>query len=285
MKRSTRIAVLAGTAVAVLVPAAMVSADLLSDGRWGGGPGNGMGNGIGNGNGMGRGNGDGSGTCLDGTATGGTMGGRMGGGMGQRGGAGAGMGARGAGGGVEVLQAQLDTIAPTALSADDEAGLVQMHEEERLAHDVYVALGDRWDVMVFDHIAAAEATHQQAIELLLDRYGIDDPAAGLAAGEFSDPEVQALYDSLVEQGSTSLTEAYRVGATIEELDIADLRDHATDAADVTLVYANLEKGSRNHLRAFARQLDALDASYTPTHLTQSEYDSIVDSDVERGPIG
>lgn len=121
--------------------------------------------------------------------------------------------------------------------------------------------------------------------MLLERYGIADPAAGKAVGDFTDPVLQGLYDQLVAAGSESLVAALSVGAEIEELDIVDLRDRATEAADIALVYSNLERGSRNHLRAFTRQLANNDATYTPTHLSQVDYDAIVSGDMEQGAGG
>ena len=86
-------------------------------------------------------------------------------------------------------------------------------------------------------------------------------------------------------GMTSLEDALRVGAIVEELDIADLRARPADAPDVAQVFASLERGSRNHLRAFVRQLDRLDADYAPTHLPQAEVDEILAGGIERGPSG
>lgn len=60
---------------------------------------------------------------------------------------------------------------------------------------------------------------------------------------------------------------------------------ATPAPDIALVDANLEKGSRNHLRAFTRQLTANGATYTPSYISQEQYDEIVAGDMERGPGG
>jgi hypothetical protein len=185
----------------------------------------------------------------------------------------------------EDLKTQLDAIPRADLTAEEEAGLLRMREEEKLAHDVYVALGQSWGTKAFTNIAAAEQTHADAVGTLLDRYEIADPSEGKGAGSFTDPAIQDLYASLVEQGSGSLVDALTVGATIEDLDIADLQARATDTADIALVYANLEKGSRNHLRAFTKQLDRNGASYTPTHITQAEYDAIVSSDMERGSGG
>ncbi|MGE0307746.1 MAG: DUF2202 domain-containing protein, partial [Acidimicrobiia bacterium] len=126
------------------------------------------------------------------------------------------------------------------------------------------------------------STHTDAVMALLERYGLNDPAAANAPGEFTNPEIQSLYSTLVAQGSTSLVDALTVGATIEDLDIADLQARATTTPDIAMVYANLEKGSRDHLRAFVKQLTNQGATYTPTHITQDAYEAIVSSDLERG---
>lgn len=186
----------------------------------------------------------------------------------------------------DQTQAALDGLpVATLLTEAERDGLVWMREEEKLALDVYQALHDRWQLPVFDNIAGAEATHTDSVKVLLDRYGLADPAEGMAAGSFRDLQIQALYDDLVAQGSRSLVDALTVGATIEDLDIADLRARATDTPDIALVYANLEKGSRNHLRAFSAQLDGQGTTYTPVHIAQADYDAIVASGIERGRAG
>lgn len=146
--------------------------------------------------------------------------------------------------------------APTTpLSSQEEADLRFMREEEKLARDVYTALYAEWQLPVFNNIAAAEQTHMDAVKVLLDRYGPSDPAAGKAAGVFTDPALQALYDDLVAQGRASVEAAIAVGILIEETDIADLEDSLaqTAHADISLVYNNLLRASNNHLAAFERQ--------------------------------
>lgn len=160
-------------------------------------------------------------------------------------------------------------------------GLEWMREEEKLALDVYDALAAQWGARIFDNISDSEQTHTDAVLALLDRYGIVDPAAGRAPGAFTDPAIQALYDHLVAQGGQSLAAALEVGATIEDLDIVDLQQRATTTPDIAAVYANLEKGSRNHLRSFVSQLAALGIDYAPQHLTAEAYEAIIDSAIER----
>jgi hypothetical protein len=170
------------------------------------------------------------------------------------------------------------------LSDAEADGLVYMREEEKLARDVYMALYDTWGLAVFDNIANSEQTHMDAVLTLLDRYGVDDPAFGQGVGEFANEELQALYDQLVFQGSQSLTDALRVGAAIEEIDIVDLQTHSaqTDNLDIQQVYQSLMRGSENHLRAFVSTLEVQGAAYQPEFLSQEAYDAIMSGSAGSG---
>lgn len=170
-------------------------------------------------------------------------------------------------------------VAPAAeLSPEEAADLAYMREEEKVAQDVYLAFYDQWNLPVFRNIAAAEATHMAAVGTLLDRYGLPDPASGNPAGVFDDPDLQALYDDLVAQGSESLAAALYVGTIIEEVDILDLEESIarTDKADIQLVYQNLLRGSGNHLRAFAGQWERVTGdTFAPQYLDQAAYEAIM----------
>lgn len=184
-----------------------------------------------------------------------------------------------------TLGTALNQIPVGTLTTAEGDGLTYMREEEKLAGDVYLALFAKWNLPIFQNIAASEATHTAAIKTLLDRYGLHDPAANQAVGAFTNTTLQGLYDQLVAQGSQSLADALRVGATIEDLDIVDLdqRSAQTDTADIQLVYANLKKGSRNHLRSFTTLLkDQTGTSYQPQYLSQAAYDAIITTPRESG---
>ena len=189
-----------------------------------------------------------------------------------------------AGGSATSLEKVLASTSAQPVDDGEAAGLVTMREEEKVARDVYTALYARWQSPVFKNIAASEQKHMDAVLALLRRYGITDPVGSHPAGAFSDPAMQQLYESLVAQGSASLTEAYTVGALIEDLDIADLQRHLkeTDNTDITRVYQNLERGSRNHMRSFVSSLSSSGVSYTPQYISQEEFDAIVASGTERG---
>ncbi|WP_374244004.1 DUF2202 domain-containing protein [Zoogloea sp.] len=184
-----------------------------------------------------------------------------------------------------ALGSTLAALPVEALSAAEAASLAYMREEEKLAYDVYSRLDAMWgrQLPIFANIAQSEATHTEAVRQLLVRYTLTDPAANLSAGLFTVPVLQQLYHDLVAQGATSLIAALQVGATIEEIDIVDLETAlpTIDNQDIRLVYGNLLKGSRNHLRAFVQALAQQGVTYTPAYLTTDTYSAIVTTAFER----
>lgn len=52
--------------------------------------------------------------------------------------------------------------------------------------------------------------------------------------------------------------------------------------NTSLVLENLLRGSRNHLRAFNRQLAAMGITYNPVYISQDEFDQVVNSPMEQG---
>jgi hypothetical protein len=184
-----------------------------------------------------------------------------------------------------LLQAKLGSLLTGNLSfSESELDiLLHMKEEEKLAGDVYTALYEKWGTKIFSNISRAEDTHMNAVLLLLQNHGDDYTQVG-EPGEFSNPDFQELYGQLVGKGSESLEEAFKVGALIEELDIKDLEEYLDEVTNenIIFVFENLVKGSRNHLRAFNRQLTRLGIAYEPEYITQEEYDQIVNSPMETG---
>jgi hypothetical protein len=168
--------------------------------------------------------------------------------------------------------------ATTDLTDQEIQGLQYMHEEEKLARDVYTKLNEKWpDLAIFSNIAQSEQKHMDSIKKLLDKYGIDDPAEGNDIGVFTNQELQSLFNQLVTEGEQSLINALTVGGKIEELDITDLNNYIglTDKYDITRVYSNLVEGSKNHLRAFVKELTTQGFTYVPFYLSQQEFDDII----------
>ncbi|MCK5476661.1 MAG: DUF2202 domain-containing protein [Candidatus Aenigmarchaeota archaeon] len=180
----------------------------------------------------------------------------------------------------------IEDIPKSQLSEEEVEGLVLMREEEKLARDVYNVLGEKWGTNIFTNIAKSEQTHTDAVKVLLDRYNIEDPVKDDSIGVFNSNELDELYKTLVKQGSLSLLDALKVGATVEDLDIKDLNELSakTDNADIITTYNNLNKGSRNHLRAYIKQIENNGGSYSPQYISQAEFDSIISSEQEKGQV-
>ncbi|MGB5613515.1 MAG: DUF2202 domain-containing protein [Sedimenticolaceae bacterium] len=191
-----------------------------------------------------------------------------------------------------VLFVALSTplYAKNAVLSELEIGdLTFMREEEKLARDVYAELyqyykEDGTQLLILANIAASEQKHMDAMLNLLDKYGLDDPAARMQPGEFENTTLAALYQNLVSDsdanqpvlseptsgGKVSPVAALYAGAWIEERDMLDIM-HAienTSRVNIVGVYTELLCGSRSHLRAFVKQLGPDD--YEPQILYSSD---------------
>lgn len=87
------------------------------------------------------------------------------------------------------------------------------------------------------------------------------------------------------RGNTDVVDALHVGAEIEESDILDLikqLEEVVDHEDIKMVYTNLLIGSRNHLRAFVRNLEKEGVTYQARYLEPGVYDDIISDQHENG---
>jgi hypothetical protein len=182
------------------------------------------------------------------------------------------------------MQAQITNLPNEPLNSIELTSLSFMREEEKLARDVYITLYNKWGVNIFTNISSSEQSHMDVILILLNKYNLTDPVSSNAVGVFTNITLQNLYNQLVAQGNASVLEAYKVGATIEDLDIFDLKTAliSIDNLDIRLVYDMLTKGSRNHMRSFYKNILNVGGTYTPQYISQVEFDAIINSSMETG---
>jgi len=183
----------------------------------------------------------------------------------------------------DALRNRLDSLVTGDLSTTERDDVLFMREEEKVARDVYLALLEEWGLQPHDNISDSEQSHMDAMLVLVELYDLEDPATG-TVGTFTNPELQALHDDLVAWGLESAIDSLKVGCRIEEKDMRDIqvRIDRTDEAAIKLVYENLIRGSRNHLRAFYRTLTRHGGDYEPVIISQERFDEIVSSDFETG---
>ena len=163
------------------------------------------------------------------------------------------------------------------ISEEDKDTLIYMREEEKLARDVYLILYEKWGANIFNNISKSEQRHMDMVKVLLDKYNLTDPITNDSIGVFTDENLQKLYNDLVAQGSDSLVDALRVGATIEDVDIYDLENamSETENADIIEVYTKLRNGSENHMRAFHRELQANGVGYEAQYISSDRLEEIL----------
>lgn len=147
--------------------------------------------------------------------------------------------------------------AAVQLTDEQKDELFFIYQEEKLARDVYITLGNEYpDENTFAYIQLSEQRHIDSVEQLCIKYNVDISAVNEdVIGEFVLPELQELYEQLVAAGMVSLPAALQVGIDIEILDITDLEERAVGMpSDVVRVFENLKEGSQNHLEAFTYAL-------------------------------
>jgi len=160
--------------------------------------------------------------------------------------------------------------------AGEPAALIRLHEEEVLAHDLYVALSKvHPDLMSFRNIPSSEARHRDAMAAILKEEKI--PAAQPPAGRrFLSPGLDQLFNDWLAEGKKSPADACRVGVRLEEHDIADLRKAQVDFPAHKEVFEVLEAASNNHLRAFHRNLTRHGETYQPEALAAADFKAILE---------
>ena len=162
------------------------------------------------------------------------------------------------------------------LTNDESESLIYMYEEEKLAHDVYLKMPEKYSVPVFKNITKSEAYHMKMVLDLIKKYELKDPA-GKEVGKFQNKNLQKLYNDLITKGSENLISALIVGATIEDVDIFDLEEKLSKIKneEIIKVYKQLICGSENHMRAFIGHLKNKEISYTPQYINKSRYNNII----------
>lgn len=175
-----------------------------------------------------------------------------------------------------------------SITTDEMDTLIFVREEEKLARDVYLRLYDQWQKPVFQNIANnAEQKHMDAVKILLDGYGLPDPVTSDEIGAFNDSDILKLYQDLLARGGRSLNDALHVGAYIEEYDIDDLENATNEALEgsnpmpIIETYLRLSCGSRNHLRAFVKQINNAGITYQAQLLDQQVVDLILTGEQEQ----
>lgn len=179
-----------------------------------------------------------------------------------------------------LLAALINSGAFTQIiSGNEKATILRMREEEKMARDVYQLLNEKWDQQVFSHISQSEIHHMSRMKTWVDKFDLTDPVLlnKDRRGVFTDETLQKLYNELKTSGIESKEDAFRAGAKVEEVDILDLKKALAETTNMELqsTYKYLISASENHLRAFVRNMAAMNVDYKPIVMDQKTFDEIV----------
>jgi hypothetical protein len=161
--------------------------------------------------------------------------------------------------GIAIVLMTTSSLAAEALTQEQKDTLLFIYQEEKVARDVYITLGDYYtNQKVYANIQKSEQEHMDSAQVLCEKYGVDiSNVYEEDIGVFVVPVLQELYDTLIAQGYQSELSGLMVGEYIELTDIDDL-EHAEIGmpSDVVKVYESLKAGSYNHLDAFRAAIKA-----------------------------
>ena len=115
------------------------------------------------------------------------------------------------------------SITTNTITEKEKSDLIFLREEEKLAHDVYVHSFKKYNQTIFSNISSSEQNHMNSVLNLLNTYRITDPVQNMAEGVFQNTVLQQLYTQLTLKSDSSLLKALEVGASIEDLDIYDIK--------------------------------------------------------------
>lgn len=162
-----------------------------------------------------------------------------------------------------------------SLNEAEEAGILQLREEEKLARDVYTLLEEKWGLSAFSQIKPSEQKHMDAVAKLINRYDLLDPAQE-SIGIFENQKISSLFETLMTKGEQSEVDALQVGMTVEDVDIYDIDEilSKNDNQDIQVVFTNLRNGSIKHLQRFYTDLKTLGGTYEPQHISQELFDQL-----------
>ncbi len=188
------------------------------------------------------------------------------------------------------------------LDANEQTHLMFMREEEKLARDVYLKLGEMYpNSRIFGKIDDSEQRHTIAVKEMIEQYGLEDPNTNDNVGAFTGKDYGEYftekYNLLVKRASISELEALYVGAFFEELDMQDINQCPkviveadndindvsecgkvyTDNKDVENLYDSLLDGSDSDLAGYVKNIEKHTGkgSYQAQVLPQEQVDEML----------
>ena len=168
------------------------------------------------------------------------------------------------------------------ISAVEETALLKVWQVQKLSRDLYQSFNEAWSSQIYENMSSDSQYHMDFVHILLGKFGIPVPQD--LAGIFTDQEIQNLFDLMLNAGNGSAVEALRMGAAAEDMIIDELQTLLvqTDNHEILIIYQNLLKSARNHLRLFVNELAQIGINYDPQYISGDDFLAIIATPTETG---
>ena len=168
------------------------------------------------------------------------------------------------------------------ISAVEETALLKIWQDQKLSRDLYQSFYTVYPLPIYANMLSDAQHHMDFVHILLGKFGVSVPQD--VAGLFTDQEAQNLFDLMLNVGNGSAVEALRQGAAAEDMIIDELQIllPQTDNLEIQIIYQNLLKSARNHLRLIVKELSQAGIDYNPQYISYDDFTAIIAAPLETG---
>lgn len=152
------------------------------------------------------------------------------------------------------------------LSVDEQEGLLSLLELQKMQVDVYSVIADHIQQPVFTDLKQQDTKLMELLSVKVDKYGLENPIVGKAAGEFEDESVQDKYNEFIRTTGFEWNEMVDYATSMEKafidvVQIQKLRISGND--DIVQLYEEIQKQSESHLNALYNEWENFSHIYAP----------------------
>jgi len=172
----------------------------------------------------------------------------------------------------------LEHYAAKGLDSRDVPVITRLVEAEEIGDEAIEVILETYDssIPVIAEIANEERSQAVAMNIIIDVLGIDDPHPEVGRGAYLDQDVSALWNTYIADGTHSTDIDALVAVTkVFEFQLRRAIDARPQVHSSAAKFAaSLVFGmNANHFRSMCRHLRDAGIPYSPTFLTQEEFDS------------
>lgn len=177
---------------------------------------------------------------------------------------------------VNALDSRSDRRQPQAIDSSTAEQLRYLHDQEKVALDLDWDFLWIWEDAVFQNLGALERRRMDELVALMAEYGLEPSITGTSQGVYGEDDHLTTWREMRDRGETSLLEAYRAVAYMEEWDISVIRALRDGTQEQAVVDASRKMlaGAENHLKMLVSRIKALGHEYEAQLLSQPDVNAI-----------